>query len=84
MGFYRWILRKSKGGWFFGKKPIKALDLIENFPPETPSLFILKDYANLFKKFSVIRRLKNLSRTVKSQPKNSLLLFQQKLIFGSP
>jgi AAA+ superfamily predicted ATPase len=59
---------------FSSRNPLKALDLIENFTPETPSLFILKDYDNFFKDFSVIRKLKNLSRRVKAQPKNIIIV----------
>merc|ERR1711990_726713 len=42
--------------------------------PETASLFILKDYDNFLKDFSVVRKLKNLSRNLKTQPKNIIIV----------
>ena len=50
------------------------LDLIEKLTPETASLFVLKDYDNFLKDFSIIRKLKNLSRTLKTQPKNIIII----------
>ena len=42
--------------------------------PETASIFVLKDYDNFLKDFSVIRKLKNLSRSLKTQPKNIVIV----------
>jgi SpoVK/Ycf46/Vps4 family AAA+-type ATPase len=59
---------------FAAKNPIEALDLIDKLTPETASLFVLKDYDNFLKDFSVIRKLKNLSRNLKTQPKNIIIV----------
>ena len=56
------------------RNPLEALDLIEKLTPETASIFVLKDYDNFLKDFSVIRKLKNLSRNLKTQPKNIIIV----------
>lgn len=59
---------------FAARNPLEALDLIEKLTPETAAVFILKDYDNFFKDFSIIRKLKNLSRNLKTQPKNIIII----------
>ncbi len=59
---------------FAARNPVEALDLIEKLTPETASLFVLKDYDNFLKDFSVVRKLKNLSRSLKTQPKNIIIV----------
>ena len=59
---------------FAARNPLEALDLIDKLTPETASLFVLKDYDNFIKDFSVIRKLKNLSRALKTQPKNIIIV----------
>ena len=46
---------------FAAQNPLEALDLIDKLTPETASLFVLKDYDNFLKDFSVTRKLKNLN-----------------------
>jgi SpoVK/Ycf46/Vps4 family AAA+-type ATPase len=59
---------------FAAKNPLEALDLIDKLTPETATLFVLKDYDNFLKDFSILRKLKNLSRTLKTQPKNIIIV----------
>lgn len=59
---------------FAARNPLEALELIEKLTPETPALFVLKDYDNFLKDFSIIRKLKNLSRKLKTQPKNIIII----------
>jgi SpoVK/Ycf46/Vps4 family AAA+-type ATPase len=59
---------------FAARNPLEALDLIDKLTPETASIFVLKDYDNFLKDFSVIRKLKNLSRSLKTQPKNIVII----------
>lgn len=59
---------------FAARNPLEALDLIDKLTPETASLFVLKDYDNFLKDFSIIRKLKNLSRSLKTQPKNIVIV----------
>lgn len=59
---------------FAARNPLEALELIDKLTPETASIFILKDYDNFLKDFSVIRKLKNLSKNLKTQPKNIIII----------
>ena len=59
---------------FAARNPLEALDLIDKLTPETASLFVLKDYDNFLKDLSVVRKLKNLSRSLKTQPKNIVIV----------
>ena len=59
---------------FAAKNPLEALELIEKLTPETASAFVLKDYDNFLKDLSIIRKLKNLSRSLKTQPKNIIII----------
>ena len=43
---------------FAARNPLEALDLIDKLTPETASLFVLKDYDNFLKDFSVSENLK--------------------------
>ena len=59
---------------FAAKSPLEALELVEKLTPETASVFVLKDYDNFLKDLSITRKLKNLSRTLKTQPKNLIII----------
>ena len=59
---------------FATKNPLEALELIEKLTPETASVFVLKDYDNFLKDLSIIRKLKNLNRELKTQPKNLVII----------
>ena len=65
---------------FGARNPLQALDLIDKLTPETGALFVLKDYDNFLKDFSILRKLKNLSKTLKTQPKNIIILSNDKAI----
>ena len=59
---------------FAARNPLEALDLIDKLTPETASLFVLKDYDNFLKDMSIVRKLKNVSRSLKTQPKNIIIV----------
>ena len=59
---------------FASKNPLEALELIEKLTPETAAVFILKDYDNFLKDLSIIRKLKNLNKELKTQQKNIIIL----------
>ena len=59
---------------FAARNPLEALELIDKITPETGSIFVLKDYSNFLKDISIIRKLKNLSSTLKTQPKNLIII----------
>ena len=59
---------------FAARNPVEALELIERLTPQTSAVFVLKDYNNFLKDLLVTRKLKNLSRTLKTQPKNIIIV----------
>lgn len=59
---------------FAARNPLEALELVEKLTPETGAIFVFKDYDNFLKDLSVIRKLKNLSKTLKTQPKNIIII----------
>jgi SpoVK/Ycf46/Vps4 family AAA+-type ATPase len=62
----------------FGRRnPLQALELVEKLPASVPAIFVLRDYHRFLEDVSVSRKLKNLSRLLKSQPKNIVLLSPQ-------
>jgi len=62
----------------FGKRnPLQALELIEKVPNSVAAIFILRDFHRFLEDVSVARKLKNLTRSLKSQPKNIVILSPQ-------
>lgn len=62
----------------FGKRnPLQALELVEKVPPAVAAIFILRDFHRFLEDVSVSRKLKNLTRSLKSQPKNIVILSPQ-------
>nr|YP_009495870.1 hypothetical protein ycf46 [Plagiogramma staurophorum]AWT38309.1 hypothetical protein ycf46 [Plagiogramma staurophorum] len=59
---------------FAKRNPLQALELIEKLNPETPALFLLKDFNRFFTDLSVSRKLKNISRILKLQPKTIIII----------
>jgi SpoVK/Ycf46/Vps4 family AAA+-type ATPase len=59
---------------FAAKNPLEALELVDKLTAETASVFVLKDYDNFLKDLSIIRKLKNLSLSLKTQPKNLIII----------
>jgi len=59
----------------FGKRnPLQALEIIEKLAPETPAIFILKDFDHFLTDVSISRKLKNLLRILKLQPKTIVIV----------
>jgi ATP-dependent 26S proteasome regulatory subunit len=59
---------------FAAKNPLQALELVEKLTGDTPALFILKDFDKFLSDISVSRKLKNLVRILKTQPKTLVIL----------
>jgi SpoVK/Ycf46/Vps4 family AAA+-type ATPase len=58
----------------FGKRnPLQALEFIEKTPPNAPAIFILRDYQRFLDDIAISRKLRNLARSLKSQPKNIII-----------
>ena len=59
----------------FGKRnPLQALELVERLNPETPAIFLLKDFNRFLNDLAISRKLRNLSRILKLQPKTIIII----------
>jgi AAA+ superfamily predicted ATPase len=56
------------------KNPLQALEFIETFASETANIFILKDFQKFFNDISISRKLRNLVRILKLQPKTIIII----------
>lgn len=62
----------------FGRRnPLQALELVEKLPETAPAVFILRDFHRFLDDIAVSRKLRNLARLLKSQPKNIVVLSPQ-------
>ncbi|MBF2028853.1 MAG: AAA family ATPase [Oscillatoriales cyanobacterium C42_A2020_001] len=62
----------------FGKRnPLQALELVEKIPATVAAIFVLRDFHRFLDDVSVSRKLKNLQRSLKAQPKNIVILSSQ-------
>jgi SpoVK/Ycf46/Vps4 family AAA+-type ATPase len=59
---------------FAKRNPLQALELVERLSSETPALFILKDFNRFLTDLSISRKLRNISRILKLQPKTIIIL----------
>ena len=59
---------------FAKKNPLQALELVERLNTETPALFLLKDFNRFLTDLSVSRKLRNVSRILKLQPKTIIIV----------
>ena len=59
---------------FAKRNPLQALELIERLNCETPALFLLKDFNRFLTDISISRKLKNVSRILKLQPKTIIII----------
>jgi SpoVK/Ycf46/Vps4 family AAA+-type ATPase len=58
----------------FGKRnPLQALEYIERLPVQIAGVFILRDFQRFLDDISISRKLRNLARKLKSQPKNIVI-----------
>jgi len=59
---------------FAKRNPLQALELTERLSIETPALFILKDFSRFLTDISVSRKLRNIARILKLQPKTIVII----------
>ena len=59
---------------FAKKNPLQALELVERLNIETPALILLKDFNRFLTDLSVSRKLRNISRILKLQPKTIIII----------
>lgn len=56
------------------KNPFQALEFIENFTTDIPTIFILKDFNKFLSDILISRKIKNLFRSLKIQQKTIVIL----------
>ena len=62
----------------FGRRnPLQALEFITRMPAKAGGVFILRDFQRFLEDIAVSRELRNLARTLKSQPKNIVIISPQ-------
>jgi AAA+ superfamily predicted ATPase len=59
------------------RNPLQALEFVEKSPPSVGAIFVLRDFHRFLEDISISRKLRNLARTLKSQPKNLILIAPQ-------
>jgi SpoVK/Ycf46/Vps4 family AAA+-type ATPase len=59
---------------FAKRNPLQALELVERLNAETPALFLLKDFNRFLTDLSISRKLRNISRILKLQPKTLVII----------
>ena len=59
---------------FAKRNPLQALELVERLNSETPALFLLKDFNRFLTDLSISRKLRNISRILKLQPKTIIII----------
>lgn len=59
----------------FGRRnPLQALELIEKIPASAAAIFVLRDYHRFLEDIAISRKLRNLLKLLKAQPKNIVIL----------
>lgn len=56
------------------RNPMQSLEFIERLNSETPAVFILKDYNRFIGDLAISRKLRNISRVLKLQPKTIIII----------
>ncbi|NET32184.1 MAG: AAA family ATPase [Cyanothece sp. SIO1E1] len=62
---------------FARRNPLQALELVEKLSASVAAVFILRDFHRFLDDVAIARKLRNLARLLKSQPKNIILLSPQ-------
>ena len=62
----------------FGRRnPLQALEFVEKLPATAAAVFVLRDFHRFLEDVAISRKLRNLARLLKSQPKNIVILSSQ-------
>ena len=59
------------------RNPLQALEFISKMPAKAGGVFILRDFQRFLEDIAISRELRNLARTLKSQPKNIIIIAPQ-------
>ncbi|MBW4513982.1 MAG: AAA family ATPase [Timaviella obliquedivisa GSE-PSE-MK23-08B] len=62
----------------FGKRnPLQALEFVQKLPASVPGIFVLRDFHRFLEDVAIARKLRNLARLLKSQPKTIVIVSPQ-------
>lgn len=62
----------------FGKRnPLQALEFVEKLSASVPGIFVLRDFHRFLEDVAISRKLRNLARLLKSQPKTIVIVSPQ-------
>ncbi len=56
------------------RNPLQALEFVEKLPAQAAGIFILRDFQRFLDDVSISRKIRNLARILKSQPKNIVII----------
>lgn len=78
-GLYTWdfvdgYLNNPNSNGVAKRNPLQALEFIEKITPNTPAIFLLKDFNNFLTDIAISRKLRNLIRILKTQPKTIIII----------
>ncbi len=59
------------------RNPLQALELVEKLPVSAAAVFVMRDFHRFLEDVAIARKLKNLARVLKAQPKNIVILSTQ-------
>jgi SpoVK/Ycf46/Vps4 family AAA+-type ATPase len=59
------------------RNPLQALEFVDKLAPDLSGVFIFRDFHRFLEDVSVARKLRNLARKLKAEPKNLILLSPQ-------
>ena len=59
---------------FAKRNPLQALELVERLNVDVPALFLLKDFNRFLTDLSISRKLRNIGRILKLQPKTIIII----------
>lgn len=59
---------------FARRNPLQALEFVEKLPASAAAVFVLRDFHRFLEDVSVSRKLRNLAKLLKSQPKNLVII----------
>ncbi len=59
------------------RNPLQALELTDKLPESAPAILVLRDFHRFLEDVSISRKLRNMAKHLKSQPKNIVIIAPQ-------
>ena len=58
----------------YKRQPLQALEFVEKLTVDNPAIFVLKDFNKFSRDITISRKLRNLARLLKTQPKTIIIV----------